>query len=55
MKYRVDFMARVSIVVDANDEDTAANLAQEQLLRPVYLRALANDAEVTDIMEEDAD
>jgi hypothetical protein len=51
-KYRVDFMARVSIVVDAIDEDDAAEVAQSEILKPNNLRRLADDAEITDIMEE---
>ena len=52
MKYRVDFMARVSIPVDAKDEDEAAELAQEKLYHPDNLRRLADDAEITDITED---
>lgn len=53
MKYRVDLMARVSIVVDVQDEEEAAEVAESEILRPNNIRRLLNDAEVTGIMEEE--
>ena len=55
MSWKVDYVSRICIQVEADSEDEAVELAQKELRQPMNIRAFATNADIEGVTCDDDD